>query len=340
MRALVLVALLIPCLAHAAGFTVTSGGSSPNAWPFTLTVPDGGSGSPQKPLSVALPANTSTTGSISSLGGSVTMVVSTGCSSIGLQVTGAWTGTIAFWGTLDSLTFVPIVGTNGTATGSSITTNGLYEIPCGWYSALTVISTAWSPFDASQGVATITMQTSTGASNPGPLPSGTNEIGTVSTHRLACDAGECPTGESAHPYYHVSIGYDGGQGSLANPMKVDQTTFINTMACACTTATPYGDGGTLGATTTVDAGAANIPILPYGETALYVGSNSDITIARDAPCVAYASGGSTASIPSGGWPWYVPLPNNDAGFTTTYYNVCSQSGTTRVCLCPRSAVAP
>ena len=159
----------------------------------------------------------------------------------------------------------------------------------------------------------------------GPAP-------TVQIQPAPDDAGTMATGTATKPFRVDPT------GTTVQP--VDQRTYINTMACACTTATLYGDGGTLGATTAVDAGAANIPVLPYGETALYVGSNSDITIARDAPCVAYASGGSTASIPSGGWPWYVPLPNSDAGFTATYYNVCSQSGTTRVCLCPRSAVAP
>ena len=129
-------------------------------------------------------------------------------------------------------------------------------------------------------------------------------------------------------------------GSSTGPFRTDPSLYVNTMACACTNATLYGDGGTLGATTNVDAGAANIPVLPYGETVLSIGSNSDVTIARDALCVIYASGGITASLPSGVYPWTVPNPNVDGGFTTTYYNVCSQSGTTRVCICPRSAVAP
>jgi hypothetical protein len=138
-----------------------------------------------------------------------------------------------------------------------------------------------------------------------------------------------PLGTATDPTKVLTVDSTGAE-------KVSGSEYVNSQACQCATATTAGDGGTIGAQSAADAGS----ILTPGQYALFIGSNSDITLARNAACNAYASGGATASIPSGGWAWTVPAPNADGGVLTTWYSTCSQSGTTRVCLCPRSAVAP
>ena len=144
--------------------------ASPGAQVQEFVNLDGGTTavSPTQGLPIQFQANSSATGTITANGGAVQITFPAGCATAVVQVgSTAFTGTLAVQVYSDAAaTWATTNTTTGTATGASFTAAGLYAFSCAGYSHGQVVATAWTPFDASQGVATITITATTAGHGP------------------------------------------------------------------------------------------------------------------------------------------------------------------------------
>jgi hypothetical protein len=62
-----------------------------------------------------MPVNTSTTGTVTANGGTVTVTLPNGCSTVALQITGTWVGQLEFEGSVDATNYSSIEASNGAA---------------------------------------------------------------------------------------------------------------------------------------------------------------------------------------------------------------------------------
>lgn len=121
-----------------------------------------------------------------------------------IQVTGTYTGALSLQGTIDgvvwttfsSIRLVSHTGSYSATIGSGFT--GLFQIDCSGYTFIRVTALA-----AVTGAAVVAMRTVDAASMVavGPLPAGSNSIGTV--------------GVAANQYINVGVSAAGGQGTSA-----------------------------------------------------------------------------------------------------------------------------
>ena len=106
--------------------------------------------------------------------------VEQGYSTAAIQVTGTWSGTIVIERSLDGSNFEIVPASTGTDVVTSITTNGIYVFPIAAAQSIQFRSTAWT-----SGTATWTAAKSLGQQVirlAGPLPTGTNSIGSVTAN--------------------------------------------------------------------------------------------------------------------------------------------------------------
>lgn len=70
-------------------------------------------------------------GNLSATGDVVSCIVPSNTRSVAIQVTGTWTGTLTFTGSLDGVTFTTVTATNQAAfaTGTTTTANGIFGLP-------------------------------------------------------------------------------------------------------------------------------------------------------------------------------------------------------------------
>jgi hypothetical protein len=155
----------------------------------------------------SMPVNTTTAGTVTALAGTVVATLPGGCSSVALQVTGTWVGQLEFEGTVDGTNFVAVEASNGTATINATVGNDVFVLPGGGYSKIRVRASAWT-----SGTATVTFIASTGAASSiltGPLPGGTNALGSVTANagtNLNTSALALESGKLTQHGQHMGVG--------------------------------------------------------------------------------------------------------------------------------------
>ncbi len=128
--------------------------------------------------SITPTSDSTTTGSISGSGQSVTFAVNAQ-STVGIQVSGTFSGTILIKGSVDGSTYTPTTATN-LSTGALVTTitsSFTGQVNVAGFVSFQLTSVSWT-----SGTANISLRASTGISNimlDNPLPAGTNTIGAV-----------------------------------------------------------------------------------------------------------------------------------------------------------------
>ena len=128
--------------------------------------------------SITPTSDTTQTGSITGSGQSVTFAVNAQ-STVGIQASGTFSGTILIKGSVDGSTYTPTTATN-LSTGnptSSITSSFTGQVNVAGFVSFQLTSVSWT-----SGTANISLRASTGISNimlDNPLPVGTNSIGNV-----------------------------------------------------------------------------------------------------------------------------------------------------------------
>jgi hypothetical protein len=132
----------------------------------------------------SMPSNTTATGTLTAPAQVVTITVPQGGSSIGLQVTGTWTGQIEFEATVDGTNYISVYASNNSGTSTNATTvNGGFILPGAGFLTVRVRASALS-----SGTANISFNASVGTSGAtltGPLPAGTNNVGDVDVATIA-----------------------------------------------------------------------------------------------------------------------------------------------------------
>lgn len=172
--------------------------------------------------------DTTSTGSIATVGNTVTLATN-GQSSVGIQVTGSFTGTILIEGTTDGSTWSPTTAaslSNGTLQ-STITGSFNGQSNVAGLSSLRLRATAFSA-----GTATVTLRGSSGVSTimlDNPIPTGSNVIGAVTqsgTWSVTATQG------TATNLKTQAEAYQGGTAvSSSNPLQVTlANTGANSMA--------------------------------------------------------------------------------------------------------------
>jgi hypothetical protein len=146
---------------------------------------------------LSMPANTIATGTVTTVdvtaaphttpttGSYVEITVPAGAGTVGLHVTGTFTGQLEFEGSMDIVNYPAVSASDGTATVNAIAgvgaaVNAIYILPGGAYRRIRVRASAWAA-----GTATITFVGSIGTSasiQTGSLPAGTNAIGTLAAN--------------------------------------------------------------------------------------------------------------------------------------------------------------
>lgn len=113
---------------------------------------------------------------------SVTITPPGGSGSVGLHITGTWTGQLEFEGSMDAVNFPAVGASNGLYTVNAIANagtpmNSIFLLPGAAYQRIRVRASALS---AGTAVITLVASVCTTASIPtGAIPAGTNDIGNV-----------------------------------------------------------------------------------------------------------------------------------------------------------------
>ena len=128
--------------------------------------------------SITPPSDTTQTGSINGSGQSVTFAVNAQ-STVGIQASGTFSGTILIKGSVDGSTYTPTTATSLSTGGlvSTITSSFTGQVNVAGFVSFQLTSVSWT-----SGTANISLRASTGISNimlDNPLPVGTNSIGNV-----------------------------------------------------------------------------------------------------------------------------------------------------------------
>jgi len=151
-------------------------------------------------LSTTSSSDTTTTGSITASLQSVTFAVNAQ-STVGIQVSGTFSGTILIKGSVDGSTYTPTTATN-LSTGALVTTitsSFTGQVNVAGFVSFQLTSVSWT-----SGTANISLRASTGISNimlDNPLPVGTNSIGNV-----GLNAGSNTIGNTGTPSATINIG--------------------------------------------------------------------------------------------------------------------------------------
>ena len=128
--------------------------------------------------SITPTSDTTQTGSITGSGQSVTFAVNAQ-STVGIQASGTFSGTILIKGSVDGSTYTPTTATSLSTGGlvSTITSSFTGQANVAGFVSFQLTSVSWT-----SGTANISLRASTGISNimlDNPLPVGTNSIGNV-----------------------------------------------------------------------------------------------------------------------------------------------------------------
>ena len=144
--------------------------ASPGAQVQEFVNLDGGTTavSPTQGLPIQPQANVVATGTFADGTGSAAVTMPSGCSVVGVQMSGTWTGTMTLSGSIDGVHITNVLRvTNGVTAGDSWTANGDYFASCVGLSKILLQFTAWTPYDAgSAWSAAFTVTATTGSAGP------------------------------------------------------------------------------------------------------------------------------------------------------------------------------
>jgi hypothetical protein len=130
----------------------------------------------------AFPLDSIGSGTITANGQTLVFGPLNGTGSSAIQITGTWTGQIEFEVTVDGSNWVSRNTHNGTVNTNATQTNGIFVLPTAGFNQTRVRSSSWT-----SGTATINFRSGVGAqgvTTVGPLPAGTNALGSVSVSNL------------------------------------------------------------------------------------------------------------------------------------------------------------
>lgn len=247
------------------------------------------------PVAQAQPGTPATTGQVNLTSGVCTTegVTSAGCVALGvstyaglsIQVTGTWTGTLAFRGSTDGTTFAALncAASNSTSAVTSTSANGLWK--CG-VAALRYAEVIFTSF--SSGTAVVTMQAGIAADG-----SGTSAAGSGS------NAAAGATG-SAVPASASYTGINSGGTLVGLPGDTTNGAFVNCKA-GCAAA-----GDSTAAAQNITSGAGNGSTFPNGP------APSGLVLAGDR--------GAAFQLAAGGTLIATITPQCSADGGTTYFN--------------------
>jgi hypothetical protein len=123
------------------------------------------------------PIDRTASGTITAAAQTVSINKESGEGVVGIQITGTWTATIEFEGTVDGSNWVALRVHDGTQVVTNTTANGLFMAPAGHLDQVRVRSSAYT-----SGTANINLLSCRGVPASvitAPLPAGTNNIGDV-----------------------------------------------------------------------------------------------------------------------------------------------------------------
>jgi hypothetical protein len=171
--------------------------------------------------SVSPASDTTQTGSITGSGQSVTFAVNAQ-STVGIQASGTFSGTILIKGSVDGSTYTPTTATSLSTGGlvSTITSSFTGQVNVAGFVSFQLTSVSWT-----SGIANISLRASTGISNimlDNSLPAGTNTIGAVTQ----------ATGTNLHTVVDSGTVTANISGSISN------TSFASTQSGTWNTGTP------------------------------------------------------------------------------------------------------
>lgn len=128
------------------------------------------------------PERTAALNSATCPGSGCTVLGVRGLGAVSIQITGTWTATLQFEGSLDGGTFVALsaVPTDSGTTVTSTTSNGVWRASAGGLAHVRVRMSAYT-----SGTATVTMQGAVASTPIVALPAGTNNIGDVDVATIA-----------------------------------------------------------------------------------------------------------------------------------------------------------
>lgn len=260
----------------------------------SLTIDDGGGSITVDGVLSANAIDQSTTGTITGNGQQVTLSGLSAKSSATIQLSGTWTGTIAFEITNNGSTWVNIQGDNyaGTNLAFNATANGIWGFRVAGIVGIRANSTAWS-----SGTANVSIIATVGvgiAGNPSQIPAGGNIIGGFSVISSSVTPGTSAT--------HLGKAQDGNVGSTDTGVAI-QTARRDTLASGATGTGKYSilstnSEGALwttdqkpgtGTQTSVAGSASDVTILAANT------SRKGATISNDSSAILYLLLGSGTS---------------------------------------------
>ena len=176
-------------------------------------------------LKVKLSGDTTATGTISGSGQSVT-IATNGQTSVGIQVSGTFSGTILIKGSVDGTTYTPTSAVALTSGAISTTITAAYT---GQANAGGLVSFQLTAITWASGNASVTLVASVANSTvmlDNPLPIGTNSIGSVGlnagTNAIGSVSSSTTTGSAVPTTAHY-VGIKNAAGNLAGLSSADNT---------------------------------------------------------------------------------------------------------------------
>jgi len=172
-------------------------------------------------LVIATATTSSTTGTIAALDGAVTLTSLSGLGVVGVQITGTWTATLTFQGSVDGTNYVTLTGQDSAYAGpvTATTANGVFLLYSAGYASVRVIATAYT-----SGTATVTLLQ---AANPHAVPTrtanaadGTTGVGLLGAGQMVFDGTNWQSAlgdTSGNPFVEGSAA-NGASGSNVNPV--------------------------------------------------------------------------------------------------------------------------
>ena len=235
-------------------------------------------------LRVKLSGDTTATGTIAGSGQSVT-IATNGQTSVGIQVSGTFSGTILIKGSVDGTSYTPTsaVALSNGAISTTITSSYTGQAIAGGLVSFQLTAITWA-----SGNASVTLDASVANSTvmlDNPLPIGTNSIGNV-----GLNAGSNSIGTVINGAGSASIGTVGLNAGTNAIGSITNTTFASTQSGTWNTGTPSATiniGQTTSAVTATQLTASSIAMtngiviqaLSTNTASVFIG-NSSVTTAN------------------------------------------------------------
>ena len=224
-------------------------------------------------LKVKLPNDTTATGTISGSGQSVT-IATNGQTSVGIQVSGTFSGTILIKGSVDGTSYTPTsaVALSNGAISSTITSSYTGQANAGGLVSFQLTAITWA-----SGSASVTLVASVANSTvmlDNPLPIGTNSIGNV-----GLNAGSNAIGSITNTSFTATQATGSNLHTVVDSGTINATISgsISNTSFAATQATASALNATVVGTGTFATQVTSLPSIPAGSNAIGSITNTSFT---------------------------------------------------------------